>query len=52
MLDTKPPAGLKSPKTIVDDSGRSWFNISAWSIRRPLPAALLFVLLMAVGLYA
>jgi multidrug efflux pump subunit AcrB len=52
MLDTKPPAALKPPKTIVDDGGRSWFNISAWSIRRPLPAALLFVLLMAVGLYA
>ena len=52
MLDTKPPAAVAPPKTIVADGGRAWFNISAWSIRRPLPAALLFILLMAVGLYA
>jgi multidrug efflux pump subunit AcrB len=52
MLDTKPPASVEPPQEFVNGSARAWFNISAWSIRRPLPAALLFVALMAVGLYA
>ena len=52
MLDPKPPASTQPPQALVNGDSRAWFNISAWSIRRPLPATLLFVLLMAVGVYA
>ena len=52
MLDTIPPASTEPSHAFVSGGSRAWFNISAWSIRRPLPATLLFVLLMAVGIYA
>jgi multidrug efflux pump subunit AcrB len=28
------------------------FNISAWSIRRPVPALVLFMVVMTLGLYS
>src|SRR5262245_45978725 len=52
MLATNPPASTEPSPAFVSGGSRAWFNISAWSIRRPLPATLLFVLLMAVGVYA